>query len=226
MILLSNLAFDCADATRVASFWRRAVTYHQPEPTAEELAAALEEHPEWVGLAVVDEDDHRHPRLFLQTVPEAKVGRNRVRPVVATPDRRGLVAFGAAADGDGFVDVEGNEFGVVDGADARFVAVEIDALDPHRQAAFWSEMLGFVLDGTTCHPPTSWQGRVAWFPSFTFTPVDVPKTRKNRIHFDLLCRPEDGDHERLLGMGAQDVARGDGFVTMQDLEGNEFDLMD
>ena len=72
MILLSNLAFDCVDAARVAAFWRRALLYDAPEPTDAELAAALEEHPEWAGLAVVDEEGNRHPRLFLQTVPKPR----------------------------------------------------------------------------------------------------------------------------------------------------------
>jgi len=39
-----------------------------------------------------------------------------------------------------------------------------------------------------------------------------------------MTRPEEGDHERLLEMGARDVAKGDGFVTMHDPEANEFDL--
>lgn len=224
MILLSNLAFDCADASRVASFWRQAIGYEMPEPTPQEIAAAIEEHPEWAGLAIVDEEQHRHPRLFLQTVPEAKIGRNRVRPVIAADVDR-LVALGAKPlDGDGFGDTEGNEFRVTTSSDTRFVAVEIDALDPESQCAFWSEMLGFEREGTTCRPPAAWQPRVRWFPSFVFTPIQEPKQRKNRIHFDFLCRPSDGDHARLLAMGATDFRHGDGFVTMQDTEGNEFDL--
>jgi len=175
MILLSNLAFDCVDAARVAAFWRRALLYDAPEPTDAELAAALEEHPEWAGLAVVDEEGNRHPRLFLQTVPKPR-------------------------------------------------AVEIDAVNPSRQVQFWVEMLGFGLDGASCNPPDSWRKRVSLFPSFSFVPVDAPKERKNRIHFDFMTRPEEGDHERLLEMGARDVAKGDGFVTVHDPEANEFDL--
>lgn len=228
MILLSNLAFDCADAGRVASFWRAAVAYEMAEPTAEETAAALKEHPEWAGLAVVDEDRHRHPRLFLQTVPEPKIATNRVRPVLAGADISRLVDLGAQViDGGRLADVEHNEFRVVAGADGdevRFVAIEIDAADPPAQARLWSEMLGFTLDGTTCHPPAEWRERVSFFPSFSFVQSDVPKERKNRIHFDLLCRPADGDHQRLLEVGCRDVVRGNGFVTMQDVEGNEFDL--
>ncbi len=227
MILLSNLAFDCADAARVASFWRQALRYDAPEPTPEEFDAAVEEHPEWAGLAVVDEEQHRHPRLFLQTVPEPKLGTNRVRPVVAVDDVDHLLGLGARRfDSDRLADVEGNEFRVVDPGDegVRFVAIEIDALDPTRQAEFWSEMLGFAREGTACHSPEEWRRRVTFFPSFVFVPSAAPKERKNRIHFDFLCRPEEGDHQRLLRMGARDLRQGDGFVTMADLEGNEFDL--
>ncbi len=226
MILLSNLAFDCADASRTASFWRAAVRYDMAEPTPEEVARLPEEHPEWVGLAVVDEDQHRHPRLFLQTVPEQKVGRNRVRPVVVVDEVARLVELGAQViEGDLMADVEGNEFrAVASDGDAHFRAVEIDATDPERQARFWSEMLGFTLDGTSCHPPDSWRERVSIFPSFRFVATTEPKQRKNRIHFDFLSHPDDPDHDRLLEMGARDVVQGNGFVTMQDIEGNEFDL--
>ena len=197
------------------------------EPSAEEQEAALEEHPEWSGLAVVDEDQHRHPRLFLQTVPEPKVGANRVRPVLAIDQVERLLQLGAQETGAGLLaDVEGNEFRVetAPGSDPCFVAVEIDAEDPGRQAQFWAEMLGFGREGTTCHPPPAWRARVAQFPSFTFVASSGPKERKNRIHFDFLCGGEDDDHGRLLDMGARVVTHGNGFVTMQDLEGNEFDL--
>ncbi len=230
MIILSNIAFDCAEPARVASFWRAALGYRDPEAPPEEVAASLQEHPEWAHLAVVDEDDHRHPRLFLQTVPEPKVAPNRVRPVVSGADATVLANLGATAvEGGLLADVEGNEFRVVDGArgdGARFSAIEIDALDPQGQAECWAEMLGFNLAGTSCHPPPDWLARVAWFPSFTFVPATAPKERKNRLHFDFACRPVGVDHDRLLAMGARDLVRHEGksFVTMQDLEGNEFDL--
>lgn len=230
MIVLSNIAFDCADPARVASFWRAALGYRDPAATPEKIEASLKEHPEWAHLAVVDEDDHRHPRLFLQTVPEPKVGRNRVRPVVSGADATLLTELGATATEGGLLaDVEGNEFRVVDGArddGVRFLAIEIDALDPRAQAEFWAEMLGFKLDGTSCHPPPDWLARVSWFPSFAFVPSTVAKERKNRLHFDFACRPAGVDHQRLLAMGARDLVRQEGknFVTMQDPEGNEFDL--
>ncbi len=227
MIVLSNLAFDCADAARVASFWRQVLRYDAPEPTPAEMAAAVEQHPEWAGRAVVDEEQHRHPRLYLQTVPEPRTGVNRVRPIVAIDDAARLTALGARKDAsNGLRDIEGNEFRIVaeQGRGLRFVAVEIEALDPIRQAKFWAEMLGFSLDGTSCHPPESWLHRVPHFPSFVFVAVYAPKERKNRIHFDFMGTPEDGDHERLLAMGACDLRRGEAFVTMQDPEGNEFDL--
>ena len=63
-------------------------------------------------------------------------------------------------------------------------------------------------------------------PSCTFVASTVAKERKNRLHFDFKCRPVGVDHDRLLAMGARDLVRHEGknFVTMQDREGNEFDL--
>ena len=223
MILLSNLAFDCSAAPveSVASFWRSLVGYSMAEPSPAELAAALAEHPEWAGLAVVDEEPpgRRHPRLFLQTVPEGKVGRNRVRPVVCVPGGEA-----GADEGGERRDVEGNEYRVVDGPVGRFVAVEIDAVDPERQAASWSSMLGFSVDGTTIHPPAAWLERVSLFPSFSFVASAEPKSVKNRIHFDFLSDDPAGDFRRLVALGCGEVVRHDDFVTMQDAEGNEFDL--
>jgi hypothetical protein len=230
VIVLSNVAFDCGDPARVAAFWRAALEYDDPEPAPEEAAAALAEHPEWAHLAVVDEEVHRHPRLFLQTVPEQKVGKNRVRPVLTGTDLDRLGELGAGRLEEGLLcDVEGNELRVVDSGPAgspRFLAIEIDAADPASQAQFWSEMLGFTLEGTSCHPPQHWLSRVPLFPSFTFVPEASPKTAKNRLHFDFLCEPAGEDHPRLIAMGARDLVdhSAKGFITMQDPEGNEFDL--
>jgi hypothetical protein len=149
---------------------------------------------------------------------------------VVSADAAALGGIGATeAGGDLLADIEGNEFRVVDkarGEPARFVAIEIDALDPEAQAQFWSDMLGFEREGLWCHPPAEWLAQVSWFPSFTFVPSTLPKERKNRLHFDFKCRPVGVDHDRLLAMGAQDLLRHEGknFVTMQDPEGNEFDL--
>jgi hypothetical protein len=228
VILGSNVALDCQDARAVATFWRALLRYESPEPTEAEYAAALVEHPEWNGLAVVDEDRHRHPRIFLQTVPEPKVEPNRIRPTITLPDDQVCLELGGIDLGDGlYADVEGNEFRVTISRDAvpRFAAIEIAAMDPHGQAESWSEMFGLVPDGTWCHPPASWLDRIPLYPSFSFVPQSAPKSRKNRIHFDFACRPEDGDFERVLAHGAREAARFDTFATLHDLEGNEFDLM-
>jgi hypothetical protein len=212
----SNIAFDCADSRRVAAFWRVALQYDMPEPTAEEHERSLVEHPEWTGLAVVDEDVHRHPRLFLQNVPEPKVERNRVRPVIAVTDVDRL--------GDIAADVEGNELRIVEGDVTRFVTIEIDAVDPVGQAELWAEMLGLERDGTSVVPSPDWLRWVSLMPSYTFVPETSPKTRKNRLHFDFACRPGEGDRERLLALGCRQIHDGGHFATLQDPEGNEIDV--
>jgi Glyoxalase-like domain len=62
-----------------------------------------------------------------------------------------------------------------------------------------------------------------------FIEVSDPKATKNRIHFDLqpVNLSRDQEIERLLQLGATEVADrrtadGGGWMTMADLEGNEF----
>src|SRR5687768_17115810 len=111
MIWSYQLAFDCPDPTALCSFWHVALGYGE-RPWLEDHAAFIEKFPEILGRQGVCEDaQRRHPRLFVQRVPEAKSGRNRIRPELTVPagDLDRLVALGATDAGDGTIrDSAGN----------------------------------------------------------------------------------------------------------------------
>ncbi|GAA1736597.1 VOC family protein [Aeromicrobium alkaliterrae] len=137
-----QITFDAADPAAVAEFWAAALHYEVQAPppgfaTWEEALTAFGVPPELHNSrsAVVDPDDVG-PRLFIQQVPEAKAGKNRVHlDLRVAPELRGdermaaleaecerLAALGATRlyrvepDGGmehGFItmaDPEGNEF--------------------------------------------------------------------------------------------------------------------
>lgn len=141
MIFSYQIAFDTADPFELSVFWSRALGLRPP--TREEVDAFHTAHPDTVGRGVVQDPAWRHPRIYIQTVPEPKVGTNRVRFEVAR-DADELVGYGAeTVDGEMLRDPGGNEFTVVDGDQPRFMRIVIDALDPAHMATFWSEVLGF-----------------------------------------------------------------------------------
>ena len=113
-----TLTFDCADPIRVATFWAAALGFE------------LEGDPAPDAAFIADPSD-RTRGMYFQTVPEAKVAKNRVhldvRPdtsMAAEVER--LTELGATVRG--FIevegsfwtqmrDVEGNEFCVLRGPD-------------------------------------------------------------------------------------------------------------
>ena len=111
---------------------------------------------------------------------------------------------------------------------AELFALNVDAREPQLLARFWAGILGReVVDGDTLPPveDTGFQLR--------FQPRDDPKTRLNRMHFDLTSESlEDQERKvaRALELGGRhmDVGqRGDeGHVVLADPEGNEFDVIE
>jgi glyoxalase superfamily protein len=162
MILpIYEIAFDCLDPYRVADFWRNTLDYVQEMPTPEEMDAAYAKHPEWRDIAIVEDQLARHPRLYLQRVPEPKIGRNRITfeitlGVADFPSEvERLLSLGASRlDDREFADPEGNEFQVHHGDDGtrRFSAVVIEALDPKRLADFWGQIFGYETGPDSCYP--------------------------------------------------------------------------
>jgi len=106
--------------------------------------------------------------------------------------------------------------------------VTVDSADTYRLATFWAEVLGIPLAGD--EQPEDEEVLVpAPGVGLLFIRVPEGKTVKNRVHVDVVPsdRTRDEEVERLLALGAsvfEDHRRpdGSGWVTVTDLEGNEF----
>jgi predicted enzyme related to lactoylglutathione lyase len=109
--------------------------------------------------------------------------------------------------------------------------VTIDCADTYRLGGFWAQVLDASLaDDDNPGDPEA----LVETPGVTLLFIEVPEAKavKNRIHLDLdpTDRTRDEEVERVLALGAtvvQDHRRpdGTGWVTMGDLEGNEFCIL-
>ena len=124
---------------------------------------------------------------------------------------------------------------------ARLRDVVFDCRHPASLARFWVAALeGYAIapydeaelvrlratgvddpedDPTVLVEPSSGSGPRLWFQR-------VPETKqvKNRVHLDLASADVSADVLRLAGLGARVLAEQQGWVTMEDPQGNEFDL--
>ena len=113
----------------------------------------------------------------------------------------------------------------------RLFAVTFDCADAAELGLFWANALGEELDPGAGKAFASIglgaSGRTG--PAWCFAQVPEGKTGKNRMHPDLMTTDLDAEAERLIGLGATrkaDVEMGTmRWVTLQDPEGNEFDLI-
>ncbi|MFI0424989.1 VOC family protein [Spongiactinospora sp. 9N601] len=117
----------------------------------------------------------------------------------------------------------------------RISELVIDAADPERLAAFWSEVLGYVElgredDGSIeIGPPGVGFGGPQ--PTLILSPSDDPRPEKLRLHIDVNAtdRDQDAELERLLALGARRADVGqtgtEGWHVLADPEGNEFCLL-
>ena len=113
----------------------------------------------------------------------------------------------------------------------RVQSVTFDARDPHRVAAFWADLLGYVEDPDDPNLPEHTEVLIIdparRQPDLLFIQVPDGKQVKNRVHLDL--RPverRDLTVERAVSLGGTVVDDrrhddGSGWVVMADPEGNE-----
>ena len=107
--------------------------------------------------------------------------------------------------------------------------VGVDALDPRSVAAFWAELLGWVIDEDDSDDDEVYVGPADGSSApLGFFRVPDDKAVKNRLHLDL--RPDDQEAEvsRALGLGARraDIGQGEQtWVVLADPEGNEFCIL-
>lgn len=101
-----------------------------------------------------------------------------------------------------------------------------DAQDAAAAAQFWGAVLGRDVD----EGATAERASLVLRPGTADAPIlfhGVPerKTVKNRIHLDLITADFETELQRLLGLGARELAAFERWTTLLDPEGNEFDLI-
>jgi predicted enzyme related to lactoylglutathione lyase len=232
---LHALCFDANDPLRLARFWAGVLGWE-----------VADDSDDGIGIALLPSDDTGFRIRFLPT-QEQKAGQNRMHfdlTSTSLDDQQQTVArsLGLGArhidvgqrPEEGHVvlaDPEGNEFCVI-GPGNKFLAdcgfVGALAGDGSQDAGyFWSRALGWPLvwdqDQETAIRSPHGGPKITWG-----GPPVMPKTGKNRLHFDL-APPVHGDQqaevERLVSLGATRVDIGQGEVSrvvMADPDGNEF----
>lgn len=103
----------------------------------------------------------------------------------------------------------------------RTNALIVDAADPERLAAFWSELLG--------RPVVARMGPYVWLRredglGLGFQRTDEPTSGKNRMHFDITSPDPAAEQQRVEMLGGRRLEQyaDGGFLVMADPEGNEF----
>ncbi|MFJ6902788.1 VOC family protein [Streptomyces griseoluteus] len=116
----------------------------------------------------------------------------------------------------------------------RISELVIDATDPERLAAFWSDVLGYAElgredDGSIeIGPPSGFGGPQ---PTLVLSPSADPRPAKLRLHIDVspTDRDQPAELDRLLALGARPADVGqtgeESWHVLLDPEGNEFCLL-
>lgn len=104
---------------------------------------------------------------------------------------------------------------------AQINALIVDADDPERLAAFWSELLGRPIVGRM--GPYVWLRRENGL-GLGFQRTDESRTGKNRMHFDITAPDPAAEQQRIESLGGRRLEQyaDGGFLVMADPEGNEF----
>lgn len=90
----------------------------------------------------------------------------------------------------------------------RISELVIPCRDPQRLAAFWCEVLDFVVLDPDDHGAVEIGPREGFGglqPTLVLVPTTEPKTGQSRLHFDVNAtdRDQDAELERLLELGAR-----------------------
>jgi predicted enzyme related to lactoylglutathione lyase len=123
-------------------------------------------------------------------------------------------------------DPEGNEFCVIEETNNWLAGTgflgEVAADGTREVGIFWAAALGWPLvhdeDGETAIQPPEGGMKIAWG-----GPPLNERAPRNRMHFVVVADDLETEVDRLVGLGATVVARGDD-VEMADPDGNEFRL--
>ena len=113
----------------------------------------------------------------------------------------------------------------------RLHAVTFDCADAAELGGFWAQALGQELDPGAGKQFASigLHDSDRTEPRWCFAQVPEGKSAKNRMHADLIAPDLEAEVERLIGLGASrkaDIDMGSmRWTTLQDPEGNEFDVI-
>ncbi len=111
----------------------------------------------------------------------------------------------------------------------RIGSIVIDCHDFDRMVAFWSSALGY---GPRRPPSGGWvvlEDPTKKGPNVSLNRIVEPLPKEFRLHLDLYSTDPLRDVERLVGLGAtvrSGPEKGHDFVTLEDPEGNVFDVVD
>lgn len=116
----------------------------------------------------------------------------------------------------------------------RISELVLDCRDPQRLAAFWCEVLGYVVldtedDGSVEIGPPGGAGGLQ--PTLVLSAGTDPRVGKLPLHIDVNAtdRDQDAELERLLALGARPADVGqtgeEPWHCLADPEGNEFCLL-
>jgi predicted enzyme related to lactoylglutathione lyase len=230
---LFAVCFDAQDPLRLARFWAGVLGWEMADDPHD-------------GIALLPSDDTGF-RMQLLPTQEEKTSKNQMHlhlTSTSLDDQQSTVAralglggrhldVGQGPEDEHVVlaDPEGNEFCVIEPgnnflADCGFVG-ELACDGSQAVGYFWSEALGWPLvwdqDQETAIQSPGGGTKIAWG-----GPPLMPKTRKNRLHFDI-APPVHGDQQaevdRLVSLGASRIDIGQGEtsrVVMADPDGHEF----
>ncbi|MFC4909602.1 VOC family protein [Actinomadura gamaensis] len=100
--------------------------------------------------------------------------------------------------------------------------VIVDAADPERLAAFWSELLRRPVVGRG--GPYVWLERRNGLGVGFQRAGQAAGAKKNRLHLDLESEDPEAEQARIEALGGRRLTEYDpgGFLVMADPEGNEF----
>ncbi len=208
-----DLCLDAVDPARLGAFWAAA------------LGRTWEAQDNGDGLLTGPTPQHT---IWVNRVPEARTVKHRVHLDIYARDLAGLEALGAAVvqpqrEWTIMADPEGGEFCAFLRSEVpaeRLHGLVVDSADPAAQARWWGEVYG---TGVTANDGWFTLEGVPGMPILTmdFVPVPEPKTRKNRIHWDVRVPAV----APLVEAGATVLREPGGDIrwhVLADPEGNEF----
>jgi Glyoxalase-like domain len=112
----------------------------------------------------------------------------------------------------------------------RVGSVVVDCNDFPKMLAFWQEALHYVTRGPAEEDWVILRDPEGRHVNVSLQKVPEARVGKNRLHFDLYTPDQEGEVERLLGIGATRHPRvpepDEDFIVLADPEGNLFCVVD